>query len=64
MIDNDISNLHNDPNFKKVPAVKNDRILLLNKDENYYLLINYNRPLSIPWGIDRYFDLLEKTAKK
>ena len=64
MIDTDISNLYNDPNFKEIPAVKNNRILLLNKTENYYILINYDHPLSIPWGIDRYFDLLEKTARK
>lgn len=58
-----IAALQNSSTYGQIPAVKKGRVAVLG-DKTPLSDLSSPTPLSIPWGIDRYFDLLEKTAKK
>lgn len=58
-----VAALQNSSTYGQIPAVKKGRVAVLG-DKTPLSDLSSPTPLSIPWGIDRYFDLLEKAAKK
>ncbi|MBZ5741209.1 iron-siderophore ABC transporter substrate-binding protein [Nocardioides mangrovi] len=58
-----VKTLQNDPLLSKIPAIKKGAIAIL--EDSTPLAASANpSPLSIGWGIDEYFDLLEAAAEK
>lgn len=59
--ENTVKRLQADPLLGKIPAVKAGHVAVL--QDNTPLAASSNpTPLSIPWGIDKYFDLLGSAA--
>jgi len=58
-----VQQIQADPLLSKIPAVKAGAIAVL--EDSTPLAASANpSPLSIPWGIDEYFDLLEAAAQQ
>lgn len=58
-----LTQVQDDPLLSKIPAVKAGAVAIL--EESTPLAASANpSPLSIPWGIDEYFDVLEDAANK
>ena len=58
-----VAGLQQDPLIGKIPAVKKGAVAILQNDTPLAASANPS-PLSIPWGIDQYFDLLAAAADK
>jgi len=58
-----LAGLQKDPLIGKIPAVKKGAVAILQNDTPLAASANPS-PLSIPWGIDKYFDLLAAAADK
>jgi fe3+-siderophore ABC superfamily ATP binding cassette transporter, binding protein len=59
-----IAALQADQYAMQIPAIKNGRIVQFNQNNKEYGYVSYSYPLSIPWGVNKYLDILEETAKK
>ena len=58
-----VETLQSDPLLSKIPAVKRGAIAIL--EDSTPLAASANpSPLSVGWGVDEYFDLLEAAAEK
>jgi ABC-type Fe3+-hydroxamate transport system substrate-binding protein len=58
-----VEQIQGDPLLSKIPAIKAGAIATLQDSTPLAASANPS-PLSIPWGIDEYFDLLEDAANK
>ena len=59
-----IASLQADQYAGQIPAIKTGRIVQFDQNNEDYSLISYAYPLSIPWGLNTYLDMIEKTSQK
>lgn len=59
-----IASLQADQYAGQIPAIRNGRIIQFDQNNEDYAFISYSYPLSIPWGLNTYLDMIEKTSQK
>lgn len=59
-----IASLQADQYAGQIPAIKTGRIVQFDQNNEDYGLVSYAYPLSIPWGLNTYLDMIEKTSQK